>query len=177
MAKKEYITISEFAERAAVSRQTVYNNLDKTLSKFTVEIDNKKLIEIKGLEVFGVKKDVKLDTEVDKQIDNNFTSENNSFKEVIKALTEQLQEKDKQIERLQEELRRAIVSADEKDKYIQEQGRRLTELLEQSNKLQENNQVLIGLANDYKAKLEEVSSSSMAAADEKKGFFSRLFRG
>lgn len=177
MAKKEYLTISEFAERAAVSRQTVYNNLDKKLSKFTVEIDNKKLIEIKGLEVFGVKKDVKLDTEVDKQIDNNFTSENNSFKEVIKALTEQLQEKDKQIQRLQEELRRAIVSADEKDKYIQEQGRRLTELLEQSNKLQENNQVLIGLANDYKAKLEEVSSSSMAAADEKKGFFSRLFRG
>ena len=74
MAKKEYLTISEFAERAAVSRQTVYNNLDKKLSKFTVEIDNKKLIEIKGLEVFGVKKDVKVDTGVDKEIDNNFTS-------------------------------------------------------------------------------------------------------
>lgn len=169
MAKKEYLTISEFAERAAVSRQTVYNNLDKKLSKFTVEIDNKKLIEIKGLEVFSVKKDVKMDTG-DKEIDNNFTSENNSFKEVIKVLTEQLKEKDKQIERLQEELRRAIASSDEKDKYIQEQGRRLAELLEQSNKLQENNQVLIGLAND-KAKLEEGSSSN-----EKKGFFHRLFK-
>lgn len=173
MAKKEYLTISEFAERAAVSRQTVYNNLDKKLSKFTVEIDNKKLIEIKGLEVFGVKKDVKVDTGVDKEIDNNFTSENNSFKEVIKVLTEQLREKDKQIERLQEELRRAAASADEKDKYIQEQGRRLAELLEQSNKLQENNQVLIGLANDYKAKLEEGSSSN---SNEKKGFFRRLFK-
>lgn len=173
MAKKEYLTISEFAERAAVSRQTVYNNLDKKLSKFTVEIDNKKLIEIKGLEVFGVKKDVKVDTGVDKEIDNNFTSENNSFKEVIKVLTEQLREKDKQIERLQEELRRAVVSADEKDKYIQGQGRRLAELLEQSNKLQENNQVLIGLANDYKAKLEEGSSSN---SNEKKGFFRRLFK-
>lgn len=172
MAKKEYLTISEFAERAAVSRQTVYNNLDKKLSKFTVEIDNKKLIEIKGLEVFSVKKDVKMDT-VDKEIDNNFTSENNSFKEVIKVLTEQLREKDKQIERLQEELRRAAASADEKDKYIQEQGRRLAELLEQSNKLQENNQVLIGLANDYKAKLEEGSSSN---SNEKKGFFRRLFK-
>lgn len=155
MAKKEYLTISEFAERAAVSRQTVYNNLDKKLSKFTVEIDNKKLIEIKGLEVFGVKKDVKVDTGVDKEIDNNFTSENNSFKEVIKVLTEQLREKDKQIERLQEELRR------------------LAELLEQANKLQENNQVLIGLANDYKAKLEEGSSSN---SNEKKGFFRRLFK-
>lgn len=175
MAKKEYLTISEFAERAAVSRQTVYNNLDKKLSKFTVEIDNKKLIEIKGLEVFSVKKDVKMDTG-DKEIDNNFTSENNSFKEVIKVLTEQLKEKDKQIERLQEELRHAAASADQKDKYIQEQGRRLTELLEQANKLQENNQVLIGLASDYKSKLEEVSSSSMAAATEKKGFFSRLFK-
>lgn len=173
MAKKEYLTISEFAERAAVSRQTVYNNLDKKLSKFTVEIDNKKLIEIKGLEVFGVKKDVKVDTGVDKEIDNNFTSENNSFKEVIKVLTEQLREKDKQIERLQEELRRSAVSADEKDKYIQEQGRRLAELLEQANKLQENNQVLIGLANDYKAKLEEGSSSN---SNEKKGFFRRLFK-
>lgn len=173
MAKKEYLTISEFAERAAVSRQTVYNNLDKKLSKFTVEIDNKKLIEIKGLEVFGVKKDVKVDTGVDKEIDNNFTSENNSFKEVIKVLTEQLREKDKQIERLQEELRRAAASADEKDKYIQEQGRRLAELLEQANKLQENNQVLIGLANDYKAKLEEGSSSN---SNEKKGFFRRLFK-
>lgn len=157
MGNNKYLTIKEYAEIRGVSVSAVYKRLSTSLQPYVKTIEGKKVLKYQVLFDEGLK---------DYSTPSSQTS-STSF------LEEQLREKDKQIERLQEELRRSAVSADEKDKYIQEQGRRLAELLEQANKLQENNQVLIGLANDYKAKLEEGSSSN---SNEKKGFFRRLFK-
>lgn len=172
MKNKEYITIKEYAELRGVSVSSVYKRLSTTLQNYVGEVEGKKVLKYQviideGLE--GVE-DVLLEGSSTVEKEQNSINSNKT----IQILTMQLKEKDKQIERLQEDLRRAAVSSDEKDKYIQEQGRRLAELLEQSNKLHENNQVLIGLANDYKAKLEEGSSSTVES--EKKGFFHSLFK-
>lgn len=169
--KKDYLTIKEYAEIRGVSVSSVYKRLSTTLQNYVGEVEGQKVLKYQviideGLE--GVE-EVSLEGCSTEQEQNS-----TNYDKIIQLLTMQLKEKDKQIERLQEDLRRAAVSSDEKDRYIQEQGRRLAELLEQSNKLQENNQVLIGLANDYKAKLEEVPSS--AGGGEKKGFFHSLFK-
>ena len=139
MGNNKYLTIKEYAEIRGVSVSAVYKRLSTSLQPYVKTIEGKKVLKYQVLFDEGLK---------DYSTPSSQTS-STSF------LEEQLREKDKQIERLQEELRR------------------LAELLEQANKLQENNQVLIGLANDYKAKLEEGSSSN---SNEKKGFFRRLFK-
>lgn len=168
MRNNEYLTVAEFAAIAGISKQAVYQRLNTSLKGLFKVEQGKKYIHISALDKISDKSDFK-----DFQFKVSTEQDSANYDSIIQILTTQLKEKDKQIERLQEELRRSAVSADEKDKYIQEQGRRLAELLEQANKLQENNQVLIGLANDYKAKLEEGSSSN---SNEKKGFFRRLFK-
>lgn len=49
----EYITISEFAKRAGVTRQSVYKRLDKELQPFVKEVDSRKTIDISALEVYS----------------------------------------------------------------------------------------------------------------------------
>ena len=120
MGNNKYLTIKEYAEIRGVSVSAVYKRLSTSLQPYVKTIEGKKVLKYQVLFDEGLK---------DYSTPSSQTS-STSF------LEEQLREKDKQIERLQEELRR------------------LAELLEQANKLQENNQVLIGLANDYKAKLE-----------------------
>ena len=51
----EYISISEFARRAGVSRQTIYNRLDGDLSNFCKTVKGQKVINDKALTLFSVK--------------------------------------------------------------------------------------------------------------------------
>lgn len=169
--KKDYLTIKEYAEIRGVSVSSVYKRLSTTLQNYVGEVEGQKVLKYQVIIDEGLEGVEEVSLEGCSTVEQEQNSTN--YDKIIQLLTMQLKEKDKQIERLQEDLRRAAVSSDEKDKYIQEQGRRLAELLEQSNKLQENNQVLIGLANDYKAKIEEGTSS---AGGEKKGFFHSLFK-
>ena len=83
--KDEYLSISEFAKRAGVSRPTIYSKLDNELSNFCKVVKGKKVINIAALSLFGVKESV-----------NNFTDN-----ETLKALVTVLQE---QQETLQKEL-------------------------------------------------------------------------
>ena len=83
--KEEFLSISEFAKRAGVSRPTIYSKLDNDLSNFCKVVKGKKVINIAALSLFGVKESV-----------NNFTDN-----ETLKALVTVLQE---QQETLQKEL-------------------------------------------------------------------------
>lgn len=86
MAENEYISISEFAKRAGVSNAYVYKALSTRLSAYYKLVDNKKMLNIKALELF-----------VDNQIDNN----KSTMDSIVEELREQLKVKDKQIEKLQ----------------------------------------------------------------------------
>lgn len=75
--KEEYISISEFAKRAGVSRQFIYKELSTKLSTYCKEIDGQKMLNTKALELFDVNK-------TDTKTDNKET-----LQDLIKILREQ----------------------------------------------------------------------------------------
>ena len=154
--KTNHLKISDFATKAGVSRQTIYNDLTGKLTEFVKVIDGIKMLDIRALSIYGVKDTVKLDSQFTVKFDNDLTV----------FLQRQIEEKDKQIESLYKLLDKEKEEAKEKDSQIQkyaehirEQEKRLADLLEQSQQLNHNNQVLL---------LKEKESKT-------KGLFKRLF--
>lgn len=96
--KNEYISISEFAKRAGVSRQAIYKRLDNELSTYCQLVDNRKVLNIKGLEMFGVNLGVNSGVNSDNQKLTGLTP--------FEVLAKELEFKDKEIEQLREENRR-----------------------------------------------------------------------
>lgn len=175
---KEYLSISDYAKARGVSVAAVYKRLDGTLKKYVKEIDGQKFLSVEVLAAEGIKPvEYPLNTGLNTQ-EAQGTPEAEEAQhapgspgttppgilEALEALTRQLSEKDKQISRLQEEAAELRQEAAAKDKFIQEQASRLTLLLEQSQELQRNNQVLIGLAQGAKpAHPEEVPADEAPA--------------
>lgn len=157
---KEYLSISDYAKARGVSVAAVYKRLDGTLKKYVKEIDGKKFLSVEVLAAEGIKPvEYTLNTRLNTQANQGTPGAEETqhapgspgttppgILEALEALTRQLSEKDKQISRLQEEAAELRQEAAAKDKFIQEQASRLTLLLEQSQELQRNNQVLLGLA-------------------------------
>ena len=95
-----YITVAEFSKRANVSKQRVYQLLNKSLKEFVKEVDGKKVIDIKGLELFK-------DNENNSSIEQAFEQDLNkslivTLNATIEVLQKQLEEKDRQIAELTE---------------------------------------------------------------------------
>lgn len=117
MVESEYLTVKEFAERAGVSVQSVYQRLNKSLKPYFKVIKGVKYIEIKALmEVYGLK--------VEQGFKGDFKgseeSKNNTSEQVIDLLREELKKKDEQIAKLmqlvdQEQKLRAV----EQKKYLE----------------------------------------------------------
>lgn len=88
MENQEYITVKEFAKRAGISVQAVYQNIDKKLKPYLELIDGKKMLNIQALQdIYGVP-EIKDD---EQEVDN----------ELISFLKDQLEVKDRQITELQ----------------------------------------------------------------------------
>ena len=157
---KEYLSISDYAKARGVSVAAVYKRLDGTLKKYVKEIDGQKFLSVEVLAAEGIKPvEYPLNTGLNTQESQGTPGAEEAqhapgspgttppgILEALEALTRQLSEKDKQISRLQEEAAELRQEAAAKDKFIQEQASRLTLLLEQSQELQRNNQILLGLA-------------------------------
>lgn len=212
---KGYISVSDYAKLRGVSVAAVYKRLDGTLKKYVKEIDGKKFLSVDVLAAEGIKpveNGIKpgLNTqeaqgtpgaEEQKAAPGSPGTTPPGILEALEALTRQLSEKDKQISRLQEEAAELRQEAAAKDKFIQEQASRLTLLLEQSQELQRNNQVLLGLAQgatparredtqeapeeaqdeaapaEHPATGEEAPAEEAAAPASPGGFWRRLFGG
>lgn len=121
--KREYITIAEFAEKAGVSKQAIYQRLNKGLKEYFKVIDGVKMLNISALEeLYGKEPEQGIEQEIDK--DSKVNSQENQ--DVIKALLEQLRAKDQQIADLNERL------ADEQKSH----GRTQMLLVEKEHQLQ-----------------------------------------
>ncbi|MBQ2141309.1 MAG: hypothetical protein IIT86_00940 [Oscillospiraceae bacterium] len=118
--KDEYISVSEFARRAGVSRQAIQQRLDTSLRDFVKLAQGKKLLNIKGLELFDgvnlaqgfVKENVKLAQGSNEQNDtleqgilDLLRAELVAKRHHLEALEQQLKEKDRQIQALEEQLK------------------------------------------------------------------------
>lgn len=97
MASEQYITVSEFSKRANVTRQYVYQQLDKKLKEFVKVVDNKKMLNIKALELFNQEEDCKV---VEQQFSQQLNNQVDSLNKQIESLLEQLKVKDEQIREL-----------------------------------------------------------------------------
>ena len=117
MSNREYLTVSEYAEIKGISKQAVYQQLNKQLKEFLILVNGKKCVNISILTADELEKLKLLKQPVDKvkQVELN----------QLQALLEnQLAEKDKVIESLLKQ-----------NEALQEQNTRLTELLHNSQVL------------------------------------------
>lgn len=188
----DFISVSEYAKLRNVSAASVYKRLDGTLKPYVKIIGNKRYISRKALKIDGYQpvengyqpglKEVETEAAQDKAPEQAAAPADTALLKALEALQNQLSEKDKQIERLQNEAVELRQAAAEKDKFIQEQSNRLSLLLEQSQELQRNNQILLGAAHDIKARNRENQENQDTAPPnapedkkEKKSFFKWLF--
>lgn len=158
-----YLTIAEFAKQANITRQAVYQRIEKELLPFVKIIDNKKYINSSALIKFTNKKAIEKHEEYITYQDNQNTANIDSsycedtswiespppyvFSEDLNVLLNEMltnqqeililiKEKDKQIQELQEE------NKIYKEKTSQ-QSDTLARLLEQSQQLLIHNQLVI----------------------------------
>lgn len=121
--QNEYIGISEFAKRVKVSKQAVYQQLDKKLKPYLIVIDGKKKLNIKAIsEVYD-----KQSEEIDKEVEQE---ENNKL---IDILTQQLMEKDKQLTERDNQINGLIKSLSLAQMQLTEVSHRLQELTDKSH--------------------------------------------
>lgn len=105
MDNKQYITVSEFAERANISKQRVYQLLNKRLKEFVKVVDSKKMLDITALESFKSQEGCSNIQEGCSSIEQEQNSTLDLLKTTIDMLQKQLEEKDKTIHELTEALK------------------------------------------------------------------------
>lgn len=115
---EDYISIKEFANKAGVSTQAIYQRVEKDLKGFVKVENGKKLILIAALKFFKYKKENQVDyQEIENCLpenDNKNKKKSSDFKDILEFLQSQLVKKDEQLA--------------EKDKQIAEKDRQLKDL-------------------------------------------------
>lgn len=174
----KYITVAETAERCGVSKQAVYQRLNKDLKKYVKVIDGKKQLHIEVLQEFSKVVEQPLEQAIDKELNNNSSD---LFK-LIETLQEQLTVKDEQIAEKDKLIQQFQIESQKQSEHSRQQSDKLINLLEQNNKLQENNQVLLGRQQQVEQiteHAEAVTKSNEEKEEEpvpkKEGFFQKIF--
>lgn len=144
--EKELLTITEFAEARGVSTQTIYQQIKKGLKEFVVVIDGKKYINRKAFEEnppSAKPKNQPTEQPTNQPTRNQVAQPREEFYQ------KQIEEKDKQIHALMEQLESA-----------QTQNKELTEILRREQDLR---------------MAQEIKQISAENPTEKRGFFA-LFK-
>ena len=159
----EYISVKEFAERAGVSPQAIYQRLEKDLQTYCKVVGKRKNVDTKALELFNTKPAYQaVDKELQdtlKDIANHFKSEkqdNSNDSEVL--LLKEL------VNTLQDSLITLKDQINVKDNQIKELNARLKE----ANQLNQNNQILLLGKNDPP---QQIPGDTVI----KKSFWDRIF--
>lgn len=105
---KEYLSITDFAARAKVSKQSIYkrlNQLNNQLNNYVEMIDNQRMIDIRALqEIYGIEVEQPSqpkNNQVEQPNQPDSQPQNDTEKLLIEMLQKELDEKNKQIENLQ----------------------------------------------------------------------------
>ena len=154
--EKEWLTISEASKMAGVSPQTIYKRLSTSLKPYVKEVDNKKYLNIKGLDYVGI---IRFNQPTKKKKVESKVELNVEIVKTLDILRDQLKEKDKQLETKDKQL-------ETKDTQIQELNNRL----EQSLKANLQNNFLMAQKEENHKMLEDPGTK------KKRSFFQRLFK-
>lgn len=165
--EKEFLTIKEVAESLGISRQAVYNKLDKEFKPYLTIQNGKKLLNYKVLQ--GNKED-----ELSSDVDKNIQSFVNLLDRQYEQLSRELDIKNRQLEVKDEQL-------SVKDKQIDELNARLAETTAALVTAQQTAQAAQALhAGTIRQQLEIGNVSSPTEVEEtppkKQGIFTRIFK-
>lgn len=194
MDKSQLMTIAAFAKAAGVSRQTIYNRLDKDLTRYLTEIDSVKYIDKAALQLFVSNLDSQVDSQIDKEFDTDLTGFDSnltayltmidSLKEQIEALQQQLTVKDGQISFLQEQAARQLQTIDNLTAALTAaqtlhamDKREQLQIIDQSREAPgEHPEGAPATASTVEARKKQETTEGTAAPDpvKKKGFFAKL---
>ena len=179
------ISVKDFASRAGVSTQRIYQMLGKELKPYCKIVDGRKYIDVDGLRLFGgVPKETPSTQEVENATKTDFANilqalakdfasalqpNTDSLNDTVAALTAQLSVKDEQIK-----------AKDQQIAAKDEQIKQLTAALQSS---QEQHAALVSAltaaqalhAGSIKQQL-AASSADSTSTKSSKGFFSRFFK-
>lgn len=160
MKNNEYLSVKQFSERAGVSSQAVYKQLNNKLKKFKKVENGKTYVNIRGLSCF---------------VSTNSTNVVQPVEQMIELLKEQLKAKDEQIRALNEQLKakdetlkNAMRITENTQILLKNQQEKSMPAIEEEHKEQ--------LDQEKKEQLNEIEKLKNELEKEKnKGFFSRLF--
>lgn len=160
MKNNEYLSVKQFSERAGVSSQAVYKQLNNKLKKFKKVENGKTYVNIRGLSCF---------------VSTNSTNVEQPVEQMIELLKEQLKAKDEQIRALNEQLKakdetlkNAMRITENTQILLKNQQEKSMPAIEEKNKEQ--------LDQEKKEQLNEIEMLKNELEKEKnKGFFARLF--
>ena len=150
----KYITVAEFSKRANISKQRVYQLLNKRLKEFVQEVDGKKMLDIRALESFSIQDTC---SSVVQEVEPDAKQEASALdllKTTIDMLQKQLEEKDRTIHELTEALKNEQLQTSQAQAL---HCGSIKQLLEQGQDAEEPEQ-------------------QKKEAEASKGFFRRLFK-
>ena len=129
---EEYISVSEFAKRAGVSRQLVYKRIDNELTEFCKLVDNKKMLNIRALELFQKQK---LSTKVSTGFTGELTKVSTKLSTKFTVYKLKLQHKIDLLELENQHLKEKVESLETQTAADQEKIESLLKLLDQQQQL------------------------------------------
>lgn len=201
---EDVLSIAQFAEAVGVSKQAIYKQVKNENSKlypFIIFDGKTPMIKVEAVEALyhtnqpNSTQEVEKETEESQPIKPNSTQDFNpkstqevekvettnqpnstqDFNQILAILTAQLAEKDKQIEKLQEQNARQAEENSKKDEVIQEQLIKMNELLRNAQQLQAQSNVLL-LDNKPEEEIIETKKEETTKSN-KKGWFYNFFFG
>lgn len=128
MAEKEYLTISQFAKAAGVSRQAVYSRLTGDLTDYCQEVDKQKRIDIRALSLFSKNKTEQVSSNLTEQL-SSCCQEVDRLKAELEAVKEQRNDAEIRAAAADAERKRAdaaVAQNAEKDKQIESLNQQIT---------------------------------------------------
>lgn len=174
MTNDEYLSVKEFARRANVSRQTVYNALQDKLTEFVKnDVKGHITISVKGLELFLPPRDVSNLTDFDSQKLDTDSQKLDTLTAILQDENTHLRE---EIAYLRGELEKKDIAIKEKDTQLFESAERFAKLAEQAQTLATQAQTL------HAADLPQIIGKAGKTEGEtetpkKRGLLRRIFNG
>lgn len=186
MIGTEYLTAAEIAQKAGISRQTVYNRIKNEWQPYVREIDGKTYISVKALSndltsEFG--KDLTKNCQTDRPIDttepsnsvpNQSTDLSNNWTAIIGTLESAIDDKNQEINRLRADLAAERTRSADLERRLLEYADRFADMAEREQELTRNAQNLHAIA-EVKNEAAQIAGPEQPEDNQKRGLFS-IFR-
>lgn len=169
MIDTEYLTAAEIAQKAGISRQTVYNRIKNEWHPYVREIDGKTYVSVKALSNESLQPDKAIDSNLTAEFDKNLTEGcqmdckidstemsnpvsnldktlSNEWTAVVNELKAALEDKKQEIDRLRADLASERTRSDDLERRLMGYADRFADMAEREQELTRNAQQLHAIA-------------------------------